>query len=200
MSHPSRTGSALIGALVAVVLATTGCTTTLAGAADAAPVPTEGPGSDPVAWAGRVCDAVLSFAVPVTSAPDFAESADLPAVQRTFSTYLANVVTGVQQGKAQLAEVGLAPEPAGDEAVGRAATEMDVLEQDFTGVKTAVDGVDVNNAGAFMSTLAQVESTMEAITPPNPIGSLASAPRLQRAAERAEPCQRLSSLSTNVPR
>ncbi|MGH3588219.1 MAG: hypothetical protein ACRDQ0_18085 [Pseudonocardia sp.] len=199
MLPTSRTRVALIGALVATVLATAGCTTTLDGTADPAPTPTEGPGSDPVAWAGRVCEAVLSYAVPATSAPDYASSGDLPAVQRTFSNYLGGVVTGAQQGKAQLAEIGQAPEPTGDEVVTRTTSELEGLAQDFTDVKTEVDKVDANNPDAFMTTLVRAESTMNAITPPNPIGQLGS-PRLQRAAERAEPCRQLTTLATTIPR
>jgi hypothetical protein len=202
MARTSRPGSALIGALVTAVLLTAGCTTTLEGAPapDSAPVPTEGPGSDPVAWAGRVCDAVLSFAVAATAAPDFATTGDLPAVQRAFSDYLGDVVTGTQQGRAQLAEVGLAPEPAGDEAVGRAESEMKVLEENFSGVKTAVDAVNATNPEAFMAALTQAEQTLAAITAPNPIGELGAAPRLQRAAERASQCQELSAVAASVPR
>ncbi|TQM06432.1 hypothetical protein [Pseudonocardia kunmingensis] len=198
----SLRGSALAGALLAAVLATAGCTTTLEGApvADSAPAPAEGPGSDPVAWAGRVCDAVLSFATPATSAPDFAASADLPSVQREFSNYLGGVVTGVQQGRAQLAEVGRAPEPAGDDAVSRAAAELAALEDDLTEVKGTVDGMDAADPEAFMTTLTRAESALTGLTAPNPVGELGAAPRLQRAAERAEPCRQLSALGTPAPR
>jgi hypothetical protein len=201
MTRPRR-GSALVGALLTAVLVTAGCTTTLEGAPvpDPAPAPAEGPGSDPVAWAGRVCGAVLSFATPATSAPDFAASADLPAVQREFSDYLGGVVTGVQQGRAQLAEVGRAPEPAGDDAVNRAAAELAALEDDLTRVKSTVDGMDAADPEAFMSTLTEAESALTGITAPNPVGELGGAPRLQRAAERAEPCRQLSTLGPGAPR
>ncbi|OZM82114.1 hypothetical protein [Pseudonocardia sp. MH-G8] len=198
----SPRGPALVGALIAAVMVTAGCTTTLDGApiADPAPAPAEGPGSDPVAWADRVCGAVLSFATPATSAPDFTASADLPAVQREFSEYLGGVVTGVRQGKAQLAEVGMAPEPAGDDAVSRAVAELDALEGDFTEVKSTVDTMDPADPAGFMSTLTRAESALTEVTPPNPVGQLGDAPRLQRAAERAESCRQLSALGTAAPR
>ncbi|HYH29209.1 MAG TPA: hypothetical protein VD903_02395 [Pseudonocardia sp.] len=200
MARSTRPRSALIAVLVTAVLATAGCTSTLAGAPTPAPVPAEGPGSDPVAWAGQVCGAVLSYAVPATSAPDFAASDDLPAVQRAFSGYLGDVVTGVQQGRAQLAEIGRAPDPAGDEAVREAATDMASLEEDFSGAKNAVDTVDATDPQAFMSTLARVESTLARVTPPNPIAELDGVPLLQRAAGRAEPCRELTSLAASLPR
>lgn len=202
MTRSSRRGSVLAGMLATAVLLTGGCTTTVGGtpAADPGPAPAEGPGSDPVAWADRVCEAVLSFAVPATSAPDFAATSDLPAVQRAFSAYLGDIVTGAQQGRAQLAEIGRAPEPAGDAAVDRAEGAMGAVEEDFRGVKAAVDSADANDADAFMATLTQAESTLSAIEPPNPLGDLSAAPRLQRAAERAAQCRQLSALAASVPR
>lgn len=187
---------------VATALLTAGCTTTVGGtpAADTAPVPSEGPGSDPVAWADRVCEAALSFAVPATSAPDFSRTSDLPAIQRVVSSYLGTVITGARQGKAQLAEVGRAPEPGGDEATRRAQDALGALERDLGGVKTTVDGMNANNPAGFMTTLAQVESKVAAVTPPNPVGDLTTAPRLYRAAERSPQCQRLSALAADTPR
>jgi hypothetical protein len=194
-----RRGSALLGVLAGAALLTAGCTATVGGApaADTAPVPAEGPGSDPVAWADRVCDAVLTFAVPATSAPDFSRTSNLPAVQRAVSSYLDTVITGAQQGQARLADVGRAPEPGGDEAARRAQDALEALEKDFGGVKTTVDGMDPDEPAAFMATLTQVESKVSAVSPPNPLGDLAAAPRLYRAAERSAQCQKLSAL---VPR
>ncbi|TWF77040.1 hypothetical protein FHX44_112940 [Pseudonocardia hierapolitana] len=187
---------------VVTALLTAGCTTTVGGtpAADTEPVPSEGPGSDPVAWADRVCEAALSFAVPATSAPDFSRTSDLPAIQRAVSSYLGTVVTGARQGKAQLAEVGSAPEPGGDEAARRAQDALGALEEDFGGVKATVDGMNPNDPAAFMTTLAQVESKVAAVDPPNPLGDLTTAPRLYRAAERSPQCQRLSALAADTPR
>ncbi len=201
MTRSCRRGSALIGVLIAVLLVA-GCTATVDGTptAEAAPAPAEGPGSDPVAWADRVCEAVLSFAVPATSAPDFATTSDLPAVQRMVSAYLRTVVTGAQQGRARLAEVGRAPEPAGDDAVGRAQSAMEALEKDFGGVKATVDDADANDPDAFMATLTRIESRLSAVDPPNLLGDLTVAPRLLRAAERADQCRRLSALAANAPR
>ena len=200
MTRSSRRGPALIGVLATATLLTAGCTTTVGGTPATAPVASEGPGSDPVAWADRVCEAVLSFAVPATSAPDFSRTSDLPAIQRTVSSYLSTVVTGAQQGQAQLAEVGAAPEPGGDEAARRAQDALRALEEDFGGVKTTVDGMNPNDPGAFITTLAQVESKVSAVAPPHPLGDLATAPRLYRAAERSAQCRRLSALAADTPR
>lgn len=206
MTRSSRRPPALrvlaTAALAVTAVLTSGCTTTVGGtpAANTAPVPSEGPGSDPVAWSDRLCEAVLSFAVPATSAPDFSTSGDLPAVQRTVSSYLSSVVTGAQQGQAQLAKVGAAPEPGGDDAARRAQDALKALEDDFGGFKTTVDGMDPEDPEAFVGTLAQVQSKVSAVTPPNPLGDLAAAPRLYRAAERSAQCQRLSALAAVAPR
>jgi hypothetical protein len=201
-SRPSQIAPALLAVVLTALVALTGCTATVGGspAADPAPAPTEGPGSDPVAWVDRVCGAALSFAIPATAAPDFAGMTDLPAVQRTFSDYLGTVVTGVQQGRTQLDAVGRSPVPGGDEAVGRAESALQFLEQDFAGAKTAVDTADPNNPDTFLAALTQVEATLGAITPPDPLGDVSSTPRLQRAAERAAQCQQLSTLAPAAPR
>ena len=187
-------------ALAVAVLA--GCTTTLPGsaAADPAPTPTEGPGSDPVAWADRLCGAVMSFAVPATTPPALAPSADLPTVQRTVSDYLGTVLHGVQQGRDQLTAIGRSPVQGGNEAVGRAQSALEFLEQDFTGAKNTVDAADPGNPESVMAALTQAQSTFDAITPPNPLADLSATPRLQRAAERATQCQQLSALSATAPR
>ncbi|GAA0943924.1 hypothetical protein [Pseudonocardia zijingensis] len=207
MTRSSRRGAARIGVLaagacLATALFATGCTTTVGGAAaaDTAPVPTEGPGSDPVAWADRLCEGVLSFAEPATSPPDYSRTSDLPAVQRTVSSYLNAVVTGAKQGQAQLGEVGAAPEPAGDEATRRAREALGALEEEFGGVKTAVDGMNPNDPEGFMTTLTRVETTISAVTVPNPLADLTTAPRLYRAAERSTQCQQLSGLAAAAPR
>jgi hypothetical protein len=206
MTRSSRRPPALrvlaTAAFAVTALLTAGCTTTVGGtpAANTAPVPSEGPGSDPVAWGDRLCEAVLSFAVPATSAPDFSKSSDLPALQRTVSSYLDSVVTGAQQGQAKLAEVGAAPEPGGDDAARRAQDALGTLEEDFGGFKATVDDMNPDDPEAFMGTLTQVESKVSAVTPPNPLGDLAAAPRLYRAAERSPQCQRLSALAADAPR
>ncbi|HLU59474.1 MAG TPA: hypothetical protein VKZ81_28775 [Pseudonocardia sp.] len=201
MTRSFRRGPALIGMLAAAAVLAAGCTTTVGGspAPDPAPAPTEGPGSDPVAWADRVCQAVLSFAVPATSAPDFSRTADLSAVQRTISSYLDTVISGAQQGRSQLAEVGRAPDASGDEAAKRAQDALSALEEDFGGVKATVERMNPDDPSSFMSALAEVESTVSEVSPPNPFGDLASAPRLYRAAERSPQCQRLSALA-DAPR
>ena len=206
MTRSPRRGSAATGltaaAFVLTTLLTAGCTTTVGGsaAADPAPPPSEGPGSDPVAWADRVCEAVLSFAVPATSPPDFSNSNDLPAIQRTVSSYVSAVVTGAQQGQAQLAAVGKAPEPGGDDVVRRAQDALGSLEKDFGGVGDTVDRMDPNDPAGFMTTLAQVESKVSAVSPPNPLADLTTTPRLYRAAERSAQCKRLTALAAGTPR
>jgi hypothetical protein len=63
-----------------------------------------------------------------------------------------------------------------------------------------VDDMNPDDPEAFMGTLTQVESKVSAVTPPNPLGDLAAAPRLYRAAERSPQCQRLSALAADAPR
>ena len=197
-TRPTLTAVAVL--VAAAVLA--GCTTTVAGnpGADPAPTPTEGPGSDPVAWADRLCGAVMSFAVPATTPPAIPPGADLPTVKGAVSDYLGTVLNGVQRGRSQLGSIGRSPVQGGNDVVGRAQSALEFLEQDFTGAKTAVDAADANNPESVMTALNQAQSTFDAITPPNPLADLSATPRLQKAAERATQCQQLSALSATAPR
>ncbi|OLT14011.1 hypothetical protein BJF78_20605 [Pseudonocardia sp. CNS-139] len=191
----------LVAVLLTAMAGLCACTSTVGGSpvADPAPAPTEGPGSDPVAWVDQVCGAVLSFAVPATAAPDFSRTEDLPAVQRTVSDYLGSVVAGVQAGRTRLGTVGRSPVQGGDEAIGRTESAMQFLEQDFTGAKATMDAADPTDMQAFLGTLGQVESTLAAITPPDLLRDLSASPRLLRASERAAQCRHLAGLAAAVP-
>lgn len=201
MSRPSPP-VALLLVLLAALLISSGCSRAVSGvpAADPAPAPTEGPGSDPVPWVGRVCSAVLSFATPATKKPDFAATADLAAVRGSVSAYLSSVATGAQQGKEQLKTVGRAPVEGGDAAAGRVRDGLDAMEQAFTGARTTIDGADLANPDAFIAMLAQMETTLNALKTPDPFGEFSGLPRLQRAAQEATDCKQLATLAGATPR
>lgn len=200
MSRPFQ--PLLLLVLLAALLIGSGCSRSVAGApaADPAPAPTEGPGSDPVPWVGRICGAVLSFATPATKKPDFAATADLPAVRATVSAYLSAVATGAQQGKEQLRTLGKAPVDGGDAAAGRIRDGLDAMEQAFTGSRTTIDAADLANPDAFIAQLAQMETTLNALKSPDPFGEFAGLPRLQRATQDAAECRQLSTLAGATPR
>lgn len=199
---PAQRRSALLAVLLSGVLGLAGCATTVAGtpSADPAPAPTEGPGSDPVAWVDSVCGGVLEFATPVAVFPDYAADADPAAVKRTFSGYLGGVVSGVTRSRDALDRVGRSPAAGGDEALDRMRGALEVLEQDFTQARAAIEAADPNDTGAFLGALGEAESTLRDIAVPDPIAELGTIPRLQRATERAEQCDRLSALAAATPR
>ncbi|MEJ3652191.1 hypothetical protein WEH80_04195 [Actinomycetes bacterium KLBMP 9759] len=199
MSRTTRT-ALLISALLALVVG--GCSATVQGAPapDRAPAPAEGPGSDPVAWTGRLCTAVLAFANPATKKPDFSASPDLPTVQKTMSAYLGSVSSGIKEGRTQLDAIGRSPVDGGGDVVDKVQNSMTLLEQDFTGAKAAIDGADPADGTRFSATLGQVEATVASIKAPDALGALTSVQRLQKAAERAPSCQQLSKLAAAVPR
>lgn len=194
--------SFLLAVLTSAVVLLTGCASTVPGvpAADPAPAPTEGPGSDPVAWVDRVCGGVLAFATPAAAPPDFRTSADLAALKAAFSTYLGKVVAGAQQGSAQLGAVGRSPVAGGDEVVGGARDAMAKLQRDFTSAKATVDAADPNNPDAFVAALGRVQTTLNAVTAPDALAGIVALPRLGPAAERSERCRALSAMAAAAPR
>src|SRR3712207_8286089 len=102
--------------------------------ADPAPAPTEGPGSDPVAWVDRVCGALLSFTTPALEQPDFGD-ADLASIKTRLSDYLGTIVTGLQQTRTELGEGGRSPAETGDETATRIEGALVALEQDIATAK-----------------------------------------------------------------
>lgn len=188
---------ALLAAVLTALLVSTGCTTTVAGipAADPAPAPTEGPGSDPVTWAGRLCASLLTIKRPLLVTPDYGTTPNLRSIQREFSSYLGDVITGAQQSRTELAAIGRSPAAGGDEALTRLDGVLNRLELDFTEVKAKVDAADTNNLDAFLTALGEVEGLISTINAPNALAELADIPRLDRAAERAPACAELDRLS-----
>jgi hypothetical protein len=184
-------------ALITTLALLAGCSTSVAGvpAADPAPAPTEGPGSDPVAWVDRVCGGVLAFATPAASPPDLGTSPDLAALKSAFSAYLGSVVAGAERSAGQLGAVGRSPVAGGDEVVVRAKDAMVKLQQDFTAAKATVDAANPADPDAFVAALDRVQATLNAVTAPDALTGIVALPRLGPAVERAGQCRALSALA-----
>ena len=205
MLHTIRSGVtrlALPAVLSALLLATgllaTGCTATVDGspAADPAPAPAEGPGSDPVLWVDRVCGSLLTFTGPALAQPQFGDSPDLGGIKQKLSDYLNTIVTGLQQSRTQLGQAGRSPVGGGDEAVSRINEVLVKLESDITAAKTKVDSADPKNPEAFVATITEAENQLGQITAPDALADLSASPRLQKAAAKAANCQQLSAQGT----
>lgn len=197
-----RPNAVLAAALSAVVVATSGCTAVVDGAAEPepGPAPTQGPGSDPVRWTSQLCAAVLSFATPAGAAPDLSMAPDLIAVKLGLAAYMENVVLGVGQSRSQLQQLRAAPFPEGDATARSTAAALATVEQNMIAAKAAIDAADPNDPQAFLATFAQVEATIAGIVVPDPLGGLSAVPRLRHAAERAAECRQVATFAAAVPR
>lgn len=192
--RPSRVA---VAAVVGALLFGGGCSSVVAGvpAADPAPQPTEGPGSDPVAWVDKVCGAVLTYTTPALSSPDFAGQLDLPTIKQRLSDYLGSTVTGLQQSQAQLGAVGRSPVSGGDETVTTIGDGLKKLESDVGGAKAKVDAANPNDIASFQGALGEAEKSLNEVTAPDAIANIKSSPRLDKAAGQAANCQKLQSLA-----
>lgn len=208
MLHTIRSGVtrlALTAVLSAVLLATgllaAGCTATVDGspAADPAPAPTDGPGSDPVLWVDRVCGSLLTFTGPALAQPQFGDSPDLGGIKQKLSDYLNTIVTGLQQSRTQLGQAGRSPVGGGDEAVSRINEVLVKLETDINAAKQKVDSADPRNPEAFVTTITEAENQLGQITAPDALADLSASPRLQKAAAKAANCQQLSAQGATPP-
>jgi hypothetical protein len=185
-------------AVLAALLAATGCTATVSGApaADPAPAPTEGPGSDPVLWVDRVCGSLLAFTGPALTQPEFGDSPDLPSIKQKLSDYLNGIVGGLGDSRTQLGAVGRSPVGGGDEAVARIDDVLEKLQTDIGAAKTKVDSADPGNPEGFLATITDAETQLGEINAPDALADLSSSPRLQKAAAKAANCQQLSAQSS----
>jgi hypothetical protein len=195
------TGSGTIRLALAAVLSAlllgTGCTATVSGtpAADPAPAPTEGPGSDPVLWVDRVCGSLLAFTGPALTQPQFGDAPDLPSIKKKLSDYLNGIIDGLQQSRTQLGAVGRSPVGGGDEAVARIDDVLEKLQTDITTAKDKVDSANPNDPQAFLATITDAETQLGQINAPDALADLSASPRLQKAAAKAANCQQLSAQS-----
>lgn len=182
---------------VATALAIGGCTSAVSGtpSADPAPPPTAGIGSDPVAFADRMCGAVLTVATPVHAAPDFRGMSQPRTLHRSLSDYLGTLVTAAQQSRAQLAEVGPAPVSGGDAVVRRTDTDLGSLEQALTSLKATIDSADPDDPAALVNAIGEAEELINKVGGPNVLADLASLPLVDRAVTRAAACQKLTELA-----
>jgi hypothetical protein len=191
--HQRTTRLALAAALTSLLLAT-GCTAEVSGtpAADPAPAPTEGPGSDPVLWVDKVCGSLLAFTGPALSQPSFGDAPNLPGIQKKLSDYLGGIVTGLQQSRDQLTAVGRSPVGGGDAAVSRIDDVLEKLQGDIGTAKQKVDSANPDNPEAFLATITDAETELGKISAPDALADLSASPRLQKAAAKAANCQQLS--------
>jgi hypothetical protein len=191
---PLRITRLALAAALSTLLFATGCTAAVSGtpAADPAPAPTAGPGSDPVLWVDRVCGSLLAFTGPALSQPQFGDSPDLPSIKQKLSTYLDGIVGGLQQSRTQLGAVGRSPVGGGDEAVSRIDDVLQKLQSDIGTAKSKVDSANPDDPQAFLATITDAENELGKITAPDALADLSTSPRLQKAAAKAANCQQLS--------
>ena len=182
-----------LAAVLSAVLLGTGCTATVSG------TPTAGPGSDPVLWVDRVCGSLLTFTGPALAQPQFGDTPDLPGIKQKLTDYLNGIVTGLQQSRTQLGQVGRSPVGGGDEAVARINDVLVKLETDITAAKAKVDSADPDDPRAFLATITDAENQLGQISAPDALADLSASPRLQKAAAKAANCQQLSSQGSDPP-
>jgi hypothetical protein len=196
-----RTIRLALATVLSALLLCTGCTATVSGtpAADPAPAPTEGPGSDPVLWVDRVCGSLLAFTGPALTQPQFGDSPDLPSIKQKLSDYLNGIVGGLQDSRTQLGAVGRSPVGGGDEAVARIDDVLERLQTDISSAKEKVDSANPDNPEGFLATITDAEGQLGKINAPDALADLSASPRLQKAAAKAANCQQLSAQSSQPP-
>ncbi|HXV93856.1 MAG TPA: hypothetical protein VD813_11200 [Pseudonocardia sp.] len=173
-----------------------GCANVVQGipSVDPAPAPTEGPGSDPVTYADRLCGALLVSVTAVQNVPDFSGAGDLAGIRRTVLDYLDTALADIRRGRDDLAAAGRSPVSGGDE-LARAIDEMLAgFEQQLDEVRAGIEATDPSDLQAFLAAVGELESFDADVS--TSFDELGPMPRLDRAFAAASTCQELEALSS----
>lgn len=187
---------ALVTAALAAVLLGAGCTVPVpglpapSGAAPAAgtAVPTE---TDPVAWMGKICTALL----PAVKAQGTTPKLD-PANPRdsiaAFSSYLGQATTAADGALNGIAAAGPSPIQGGDQAVSALSSTLTAFRDAASEAKTKIDAIDPSNTRRLATELPQAVQPLTALArQPNAAAELGNNPALEQAAAQAPQCQQV---------
>jgi hypothetical protein len=192
-----RARTALVTAAAACTLLA-GCTTQIPGvpapaSPGSAPVaPAPGPAeTDPVAWMGKVCTALLPAIEAMSERPALNSSNPATAVAG-ISSFLAKSSTAVDGAITGMAAAGPSPIEGGDEAVAALTETLTSFRDTAREAKTKIDAIDTSDPRALATGLpAAVEPLEKLADLPNPAAELESNPELDRAAAQAPSCQKV---------
>jgi hypothetical protein len=188
--------TALVTAAVATVLLGAGCTTLVPGLpapSGAAPavgtaVPTE---TDPVAWMGKICTAMLP-ALKTRSTQPKLDTANPRDTIAALSTYLGETGTAVDGAINGMSAAGPSPIEGGDEAVRALTTTLTAFRDSVREAKTRIDAIDTSNTRALATELPKAIEPLTALsTLPDPAAELDGNPELDRAAAQAPECRQV---------
>ena len=180
-----RARTALVTAAAAAALLA-GCTTQIPGVP--APATTE---TDPVAWMGQVCTALLPAVQSMSERPSLSTSDPATAVAG-ISSFLDKSSTAVDGAITGMAAAGPSPVGGGDEAVAALTKTLTAFRDTAREAKTKIDAIDTSDPKALATGLPAAVAPLQKLAElPNPAAELDSNPELDQAAAQAPSCRQV---------
>jgi hypothetical protein len=183
----------LLLTILAPLLLSLGCTTTVSGSASPAGS-TQGTTTtvDSVQWVDGVCGDLLPFVRAAGTPPQLTSAADPTALVKSISDYLAQGAGAADSAITGMARVGPSPVSGGDQVVTRLTETLTKFRTSFQNAKTQVDAVDTTDQQALITELPKAVAPLQDLANmPDPTVDLQTNPELQRASTQAPNCQQI---------
>lgn len=182
-------------AVAAVLVAASGCSTTIAGspapAGASAGGATAPATTDPVAWTDRVCGSLLPLQKSLSTTPQFDQS-DPAAAVKALSDFLGKGETAIDQAVSGLDAAGPSPVQGGNEVVVRIKSTLTTVRNSFDQAKAALDKINPDDPTALITALPQAVAPLQDLSKlKDPTSDLKASPELDAAAAKAPNCQAL---------
>jgi hypothetical protein len=190
---PRITPPTLLLPVVAALVLSGGCTTTVPGAASADTAAAQGTG-DAVAWVDQICGSLLPFVRTAGTPPEPSVSPDPETLVRNITDYLSETEETAGSAISGMAAAGPSPVAGGDEIVDGLSSTLETMQTSFRDARTRIERVDVNDRQALLREVpAAIGSLEQLATMPNPMADLQGSPELERATQEAAGCQQVAS-------
>ncbi|MFD7652719.1 hypothetical protein ACFV4N_01915 [Actinosynnema sp. NPDC059797] len=176
--------------LVAAVLVVAGCGS---GGDSTAPSSSASPGDEAaVAYMDKVCTAASAF-VTTPKTPPQLDGGDPAKLKADMAAYMGQMADAFTRTAGQLREVGPSPVAGGDEQVERMAVTFTDIAKNFGDAKAALEAADANDPVGGLQAAGEAITRLDSFV--EPLKQLEASPELGAAAEKADACQSLRTLT-----
>ncbi|MFT7835619.1 hypothetical protein Q5530_05665 [Saccharothrix sp. BKS2] len=176
--------------LVAAVLVVAGCGSGGDSTAPSSSAPPEEVAA--VAYMDKVCTAASAF-VTTTKTPPRLDGGDPVKLKADMAAYMGQMAEAFTRTAGQLREVGPSPVAGEGEQVERMAVTFTDIAKNFSDAKAALEAADANDPVGGLQAAGEAIARLDSFV--EPLKQLEASPELAAAAEKAEACQSLRTLT-----